>query len=118
MRNTVLIVTVLAFTVGLQAKSAGPASDQAAASEAPTITGCLQITKSGDYALTDDDGQTHDLSGSTRKLRPFVGHEVELTGKTVVRTVDNTPPGGASSVRYYSVFEVKSAKQIADQCKY
>lgn len=117
MRKAVLVYTVFVlFTVCLQAQSTKSAAEQAQASDVPTITGCLQLTDNS-YTLTDDEGQSHDLSGGTRKLRPFVGHEVEITGKQVTRTVDNTPPGGASSVRYYSVFEVKSVKQLSDQCK-
>jgi Protein of unknown function (DUF5818) len=120
-RSTVLLIFVfLVSSICLQAQSTSPASDSAQtsgkASGLPTLTGCLREAR-GVYTLTEDDGTTHELSGGARNLRSHVGQEVEITGKPGTKTVDNTPPGGASSVVELAVFQVKSVKQVADQCK-
>ncbi len=81
-----------------------------------TIAGCLQSSE-GQYSLIDDTDTIHHLVGGASKLKPHVGHEVEVTGKPGVRTLDTTPPGGASAAVTQAVFEVKSVKHIADTCK-
>ena len=121
MRNTAFVLFVfLILTICLQAQPANSASDGPQASskgsDLPTLTGCLATAKGG-YTLTEDNGQTHELSGGGSKLRAHVGQEVEIAGKPGTKTVDNTPPGGASNVMEFAVFEVKSVKKIADQCR-
>ncbi len=81
-----------------------------------TLQGCLQ-SADYQYTLTDSDGTAHTLVGSLGKLAHQVGHEVEVTGKPGTRSQDTTPPGGASSVKVITVFEVKTVKQVADTCK-
>jgi hypothetical protein len=54
------------------------------------------------YFLNERDGAQEQLTGYW-KLQELVGHEIEITGGRGVRTVDNTSPGGASSVITRSV---------------
>jgi hypothetical protein len=78
------------------------------------IEGCLQ--KFGvEYILTDKNGLLHHLSGG--KLKQYVGHEVQLSGKPSVKTVDTTPPGAASSALEVPIFVVKSVKDVGATCQ-
>ena len=121
MYKTVLLTLVLLISViGLHAQAANPSPDASKTagkvSDLPTIEGCLQESD-GQYTLTEDNGTTHDLAGSTGKLKHQVGHQVEITGKPGTRSYDTTPAGGASSIIVKAIFEVKSVKQLADKCK-
>lgn len=80
------------------------------------MTGCLQYTVDH-YILRDDDGKVHELSGGGSKLKKLLDHQVEIIGKKGTRTIDRTPPGGASTVATIEVFEVKSVKPLAETCK-
>lgn len=114
-----LIVLVVLFAVGLHAESASSPSDKSQNStsfESTTLQGCLKVVLS-QYILTEDDGTVHTLSGAARKLGPQVGHEIAVTGKPGTRTEDATSSGGASSVREYVVFEVKTVTPVSDTCK-
>ena len=112
-----LALLLLISAVWLQAKSASPASDKKPSYSDPiTVQGCLQSSM-GQYNLVYSNGAVDVLTGAAKKLRPLVGHEVEVTGKPGFRTSDSTPVGGASSVKQEAVFEVKTVKQIADTCK-
>ena len=109
-KGLVLALVLLTSAAWLQAQDGGKGSSL------ETIEGCLQ-TSEGQYTLIDDTNTIHHLAGGASKLKPHVGHEVEITGKPGVRTFDTTPPGGASSTVEQVVFEVKSVKHIADTCK-
>jgi hypothetical protein len=98
-------------------QSPSPDENKAANPSGPTtIEGCLQYDE-GTYFLMDKDGTKHRLAGAGKQLKPQVEHQVELTGKPSSRTIDNTPPGGASSVIQQYVFEVKSVKRTAENCR-
>jgi hypothetical protein len=47
----------------------------------------------------------------------MVEHEVRLTGKPAIRTVDTTPPGGASSAKEVRYFQVKGAVDVSPKCE-
>ena len=79
------------------------------------MEGCLSYA-SGQYFLIDSSGTKHELSGSTNKLKEHVGREIQITGKPSTRTVEATSYGAASSAEVIPVFEVKSAKRIAEAC--
>ncbi len=112
-----LIVLLVISAVCLQAELAGAPSDKShESSEATTLKGCLKLVL-GQYILTEEDGTVHTLSGAARKLGPHVDHEIAVTGKPGTRSEDATSAGGASSVREYVVFEVKTVTQVADTCK-
>jgi len=105
-----LLTVTLLITTALGAQDAGKAASPS------EIQGCLQYTN-GHYRLTEDNGTTHQLQSQANKLGKLVGHEVAITGKSAVRTVDTTIQGAASSVREEQVFKVTSVKQMADTCK-
>lgn len=109
-RTLMLALLLLIFASGRYANAGSKASDL------ETISGCLQSSE-GQYSLLDDTQTIHRLVGGASKLKPQVGHQVEITGKPGVQTVDTTPPGGASAAVTQAIFEVKSVKQIADTCK-
>jgi hypothetical protein len=118
MHKTSIITLVLFISsICLQAQSvAGQAAGKAPSPN--TIEGCLQ-SSNGQYTLTDNSGVVHQLSGAATKLGHHVGHEVELTGKPGVRTIDttNTMGAGSSTAVEQPVFDVKSVKHIAAACK-
>ena len=114
-----LMLTLVLFVSGVcsQAGSASPSSQKDKnSSDLSTIQGCLKLSR-GQYSLIEGDGTDDQLSGNAKKLNPLVGHEVELTGKVVIRTEDTTSVGGGSSALQFPVFEVKSVKPIADTCR-
>lgn len=114
--HKLLILALLLSPEWVQAQPAGPSSDKNKTASLTTIDGCLQ-SADNEFTLTESDGTSHTLAGNGNKLNHQVGHQVEITGKPGIRTVDTTPVGGASSAKEIPVFEVKSLKQIADTCK-
>ncbi len=111
-------LALLIFAACLQARAASASEkSQNSGKDAglTTLKGCLR-SSDNEYTLTDDTGTTHGLSGAANKLGKQVGHEVELTGKPGIRTVDTTNAGTASSAAEQHVFEVKTVKPIADTC--
>ena len=115
MRKTlVLTLVLLVSAVWLQAQDAGKTSGKTA--DLNTIEGCLQRSE-GQYTLLDNTNTIHHLSGGASKLSHYIGHEVEITGKPGVRTLDTTAQGTASTAVVQPIFEVKAVKQIADTCK-
>jgi hypothetical protein len=119
MRKTLgVALTLLLSAAWLQALQY-PSPEENKASSSPsgltTLEGCLEYDN-GVYSLIEN-GTKHRLAGSSKQLKGHVGHEVELTGKPSSRSIDNTPPGGASSVIVQYVFEVKSVRHVALTCK-
>ena len=114
----ILGAALLICTVGLQARSSAaqpeavPSSDDE--SKRVTLEGCLQRSD-WQYFLYEKDGAREQLGGYS-KLKDFVGHEIEVTGVRTVKTVDNTPPGGASSVTMQPIVNVKAVKDLGKGC--
>jgi hypothetical protein len=117
--NRFLALTMAACAIALlvqqpakvRAQSGQPKGDEA---NYVIAEGCLQ--RSGwQYFLYERDGTQEQLT-SYPKLKDFVGHEIEITGARGVRTVDNTPPGGASSVITHPVINVKTVKDLGKGC--
>ena len=104
----VLLLSVAPLTA--QEKPSSPAKSGPAVME-----GCLSYG-AGQYFLIDSSGAKHELSGSTNKLKEHIGHEVQISGKPSTKTMEATTYGAASSADVVPVFEVKSAKRIADAC--
>jgi hypothetical protein len=119
MRKTLVLCLALLSTAWVQALQY-PSGEESKPPSAPpgvaTLEGCLQYDN-GVYSLLGNDGVKYRLAGSGKLLKGHVGHEVELTGKNSSRSQDNTPPGGASNVITYYVFEVKGVKHVALNCK-
>ncbi len=116
MRKTLVLgLLLLVSAAWLQAQSAS-SSDKGKTSDLITIEGCLQ-TSQGQYMLTETSGNVHRLTGADNKLKHHIGHEVEITGKQTIRTIDTSQQGIAASAAEQEVIEVKSVKHIADMCK-
>jgi hypothetical protein len=115
-----LALLLLLSSAWLQAQQSYPSPDEGKAPSAPAgmtvLAGCLQYDDR-QYWLMEADGTKHLLAGAGKQLKGYVGHQVELTGKPSSRSIDNTPPGGASNVITQYVFEVKSVRHIALTCK-
>jgi hypothetical protein len=79
------------------------------------LQGCLQRSE-GRYILVDKDN-TYERLSDTSKLRNLVSHEVKVTGKRAMRTVDTTPPGAASSAVEVRYIEVKTVSDISPSCQ-
>ena len=81
-----------------------------------TISGCLNQAGHG-YTLTDSQtGTVYKLTGDTKPLSGHVGHEMQITGQAENPVNDNATgaPSGNSGKPY--LFQVSSAKHLADQC--
>ena len=118
MRN-LAAVTVLLFlsAPAIWAQAGDPGADQVrgSANRLNVISGCLQ--RSGfQYTLTDNTGKSTMLTGNTGKLKHDVGHQVELTGKPTIKTIDTTETQAASTVQEIPVFQVKTAKSLSSAC--
>jgi len=117
--NKVLLFGV-ALVAGVALQAAGRPQNEAARAASgkdavsAEIQGCLRRYQ-GQYILVDKDNTFQWLS-SYRTLKNLVGHEVRLTGKPEIRTIDNTPPGGASSAIEQHYFQVKSADDVSPNC--
>jgi hypothetical protein len=115
-----LALVLLLTSAWLQAQQGSPSPDEGKAPSVPAgmtvLAGCLQYDDR-QYWLMEADGTKHRLVGSSKQLKGHVDHQVELTGKPSSRSIDNTPPGGASNVITQYVFEVKSLRHIALTCK-
>ena len=98
-KKLMLILLLLVSAFWLQAQETGNTSGLT------TIQGCLTYTN-GHYRLTEDNGTTHQLQSQANKLVKHVGHEVELTGKSAIRSVGTTVQGSASTVQQEDVFKV------------
>jgi hypothetical protein len=118
MNKVLLLGLALAAVVSLQAAgSAQNETGQASSgkkSVSAEIQGCLRQSQ-GQYILVDKDNTFQRLS-NYRSLKQLVGHEVRLTGKPEIRTIDTTPPGGASSSIEQRYFQVKSAVDVSPNC--
>jgi hypothetical protein len=113
-RKTLMLTLVLMVSaVCLQAQDAAKTSGKT--SDLEMIEGCLQHS-AGQYTLIDSTNTIHHLVGGGAKLSPHIGHQVEITGKPGVRTLDTTPQGGASAAVVQPIIEVKSVKHIAETC--
>ena len=80
-----------------------------------TLRGCLQ-SSGGEYTVTDNTGTVHQLQGNTARLSPYVGRQVEISGKPGLKTTDTTEKGIASSAIEEPALTVEGVKQIADAC--
>jgi hypothetical protein len=111
-----LILTLLIFALRLPAQEGDPGADIWLASTSPsTVDGCLR-SSGGHYSLKDKDGTIHNLAGNTARLSHFVGHEVEISGKPTIRTLNTTETQIASTAEELPALEVQSAKQISETC--
>ena len=90
-----------------------------AAGSATSVEGCLSGS-SGNYTLSDKNGNTYQLTGDTAKLSEHVGHEVKVTGTSSSApttgggaTAGTTGQAGANA----QTLEVSSVKHISKTCQ-
>jgi hypothetical protein len=113
-RNTLMLALILLISAMLlQAQDSGQASGNNASPT--TLEGCLTYS-AGHYRLTDSSGMVYQLSNQANKLTKHVGHQVKLTGKPGIRTIDTTIQGGASSAKEQHVFKVNTVEHVAETC--
>ena len=117
MRNTALfILLLLVSTLCLQAQQADPGADRWRGPSGPsTIRGCLHAS-AGEYTITDDYGTVTAVTGNTAHLSRYVRHEVQITGKPTIRTLDTTVQNAASSVIEVPALEFKTVKLLGPTC--
>ncbi len=116
MAIVLLIFLVPATWAQAQSGSTDAGQSSGKNSDLTTLQGCLE-NPNGHYTLTETNGATHQLSGAANKLGHQVNRQIEVTGKTGMRTVDSTLAGAGSNAIEQEVFEVRSVKRIADVCK-
>ncbi len=114
MRKAILLFTVFIFALCLQAQSSSSSSGKN--SDLTTLQGCLS-TYLDHYLLTEITGTTHQLEGAAGKLGHQVGHQIEVTGKPGIKSIDTTIAGAGSGVVEQPVFQVKTVKRVADACE-
>ncbi|MGA7462502.1 MAG: hypothetical protein WBW69_19870 [Candidatus Korobacteraceae bacterium] len=100
----------------LQAQEGYPGLDRwPAPSDPPTVQGCLQ-NSSTHYFVMRQDGTMTRLTGNTAWLSRYVGHEMEVSGKPTVITLDTTEIHAASTAWELPALDVKNAKELAKAC--
>ena len=118
MRTTLMLFLVIVISaLWLQAQEGDPGRDVwvSANTYPPTIAGCLQ-NSSLRYMVVGQDGTVYNLTGNTAKLRPYIGHEVEITGKPTVKSLSTTMKNAASTVEELPALDVKSVKELSKTC--
>ena len=117
-KRWILGLALLSCTAGLQAEpQAAEGKSVQAASQDPnetTIEGCLQRT-GWQYTVTERDGTQMPIAGYP-KISQYIGHDVEMTGKQISKSVDTTSAGAGSSVVMRAEFKMKSVKDLGVGC--
>lgn len=118
MRNIVMLLLVLLMcAVWLQAQQGDPGADVWVSADTypPTIKGCLERLGFY-YKVIGKDGTLYNLTHDTAVPSDFVGHEVEITGKPTVITLNTTLVHAASTVQELPALEVKTVKELSGTC--
>lgn len=117
-QTVVLSLLLLLLTTGLPAQTSGKyafaGKTDSGNHQVAEIQGCLQRNQ-GYYILVDQNNEYQRLSDN-KGLKKLVGHEVRLTGTPEVRSIDDTPPGGASNVIEQHYFRVKTVQDVTPNC--
>ena len=117
-RNTVVLFLVLlvsAFCLQAQEGDTGADVWVPANTYPPMIEGCLRRYGSY-YYVTGRDGTVYNLTHDTAVPSRLVGHEVEITGKPTVISLDTTEIHAASTVEELPALEVKTVKELSGTC--
>ncbi len=117
MRKIQLLTLLLMSALWMQAQEGDPGRDVWVPTNTypPTVQGCLR-NSSLRYMVAAQDGTIYNLTGSTARLRNYVGHEVEITGKPTVRSFSTTEKDIASTVEEIPALDVKSVKELSKTC--
>jgi len=117
-RNTVILFLVLVLSAfWVQAQEGDPGADVwvPANTYPPVIEGCLQ-RYGFYYYVIGKDGTAYNLTHDTAVPSHLVGHEVEITGRPTVISLDTTEIHIASSVEELPALEVKTVKELFGAC--
>jgi hypothetical protein len=118
-QTVMLFLLLLLFNTGVLAQPSGAAAfaakDDSGSHDLAELQGCLERDK-GVYILVDKSNEFLRLS-ENKNLQKLVGHEVKLTGKPAVRTIDNTLVGGASSATEQRYLQVKTVQDVTPNCQ-
>ena len=113
----ILMAAMLVTAFGLQAQQGAPGADVwvSAHTYPSKIEGCLQLNGFY-YRVLSKDGTAYNLVRRTTALTQFIGHEVEITGKPTVISLDTTQIDAASTVEEFPALEVNAVKELSDTC--
>jgi hypothetical protein len=117
-RNTVILLLILVISAfRLQAQEGNPGADVWVPADTypPTINGCLE-RYGFYYKVIGKDGMVYNLTHDTAVPSHFVEHEVEITGKPTVISLDTTMIHAASTVQELPALEVKTVKELSKTC--
>lgn len=81
-----------------------------------TVEGCLSGS-SGNYTLTDKQGNTYQLTGDTAKLSEHVGHEVKIMGTESGGESAGTAASGSTTGGASHSLQVMSVKHMSKSCQ-
>ncbi len=111
------LLVLLSATAIPGAAARNGAADKKSSSDYDTVElqGCLQRSE-GRYLLVDKENMYERLS-DTSKLSKLVGHEIKVSGKRTMRTVDTTEAGIASSAKEIRFIDVKTVTDVAPHCQ-
>ena len=70
----------------------------------------------GYYKVIGSNGTIYNLTRSTRGLSHYIKHEMEITGKPTVISLDTTQVHAASTVEELPALAVKSVKELSATC--
>ena len=118
MRGTwtcVLTLVISAFC--LEAQEGNPGADVWVSADTypPVIEGCLQH-RGFYYKVIGSDGTIYNLTRGSRGLSHYVGHDVEVTGKPTIISLDTTNVHAASTVEEFPALAVKRVKELSKTC--
>jgi hypothetical protein len=117
-QTLMLCLLLLVFNAGMLAQPSGETAftdkNDSGSHDVAELQGCLQRSE-GYYILVDTNNEYQRLS-ENKGLKKLVGHEVKLTGTPEVRTIDNTPAGGASSTVEQHYFRIKTVQDVTPNC--
>jgi hypothetical protein len=118
MRNTVVLSLLLVLSgFWVQAQEGNPGRDFWVPTNTypPTIEGCL-TNANLHYTVVGKDGTVYNLTGGTARLSGYVGHEVQISGKPTVKSLDTTEKDAASTVEELPALDVKTVKELSGTC--
>ncbi len=115
--STCLLLLLFSTALSARASAASASADKSNSNTHDTaeIQGCLQ-RQDGYFILVNTNNEYQRLSNN-KALKALVGHEVRLTGKPEIRTIDTTLPGGASSAIEQRYFSIKTVQDVAPNCQ-
>lgn len=97
-----------------QSQPSGPGTPPGQATVKPsTVRGCLSSV-GDDFTVTDQvSGKTYKLSGSTDRLKQYIGHTVEITGSIKMMEAQSKPSNSDTG----QILTLADVKSLSDTCQ-